>query len=220
MPISQSSMVLRSGFPKRQSYKNMWYWIFKIPTLIILKLFFRLKVEGLENIPRKTNFIIVANHASFLDPLVVYVAVSRKIHCIALRNLYRIFWLRWFMKMIETLSSGSSSPKAINLLTNNRNVGLFPEGGVSRDGRLREFHRGAALLALRTGRPIVPCAILGTYEAFPRQAKFPKFFLPIKLKIGKPVYLLKEFAELIDDISLQKGTFRIRNAIKEMLYAG
>ncbi len=174
----------------------------------------------MENIPTKSNFIIVANHASFLDPLVVFVAVARKIHCVALRDLYRISWLRWFMRLNETFASGSSSAKAINLLTENKNVGLFPEGGVSRDARLRDFRRGTSLLALRTGRPVVPCAILGTFESFPRCAKFPKFFLPLKLKIGKPIYLLKEFSELIDETALQKGTFRIRNAIKEMLNAG
>lgn len=162
----------------------------------------------------------MANHYSFMDPLVVFVAVARKIHCIALRDLYRISWLRWFMRLNETFASGSSSAKAIQLLTENRNVGLFPEGGVSRDGNLREFRRGAALLALRTGRPIVPCAILGTYAALPRHAKFPKLFVPLKLKIGKPIYLLKEFSELIDEMVLQKGTFRIRNALKELLYAG
>ena len=185
--------------------------------IVIFKLFFRLKVEGLENIPGKSNFIIIANHASFLDPLVVFVAVARKIHCIALRDLYRISWLRWFMRLNETFASGSSSAKAINLLTGNKNVGLFPEGGVSRDGRLRDFRRGTALLALRTGRPVVPCAILGTFQSLPRHAKFPKLFFPLKLKIGKPVYLLKEFSELIDEMTLQKGTFRIRNAIEEML---
>ena len=195
----------------------MFYWISRAFFIPILKLLFKLRVEGIENIPAKSNFIIVANHTSFLDPLVVFVLISRKIHCIALRDLYRIIWLRWFMRLNETLASGSSSTKAVSLLLKNQNVGLFPEGGVSRDGRLREFRRGAALLAFKTGRPIVPCAILGTFESFPRHAKFPRFFLPITLKIGKPIYLLKEFPELIEDITLQKGTFRIRKAIEEML---
>ena len=108
---------------------------------------------------------------------------------------------------------------AISLLTENNNIGLFPEGGISRDGMLREFRRGMALLALKTGRPIVPCAILGTYEALPLGAKFPKF-VPIKLRIGKPRYFLKEFEDIIDDIYLQEGIFKVRNTIKEMLNAG
>ena len=197
----------------------MWYWIFRAIVIIILKLFFRLKVEGLKNLPRKTNFIVVANHVSFLDPLVIEAAIPRKIYCMAQKDLYRQFGLRWYLKLKETIPTGNSSEKAICLLTQNKVVGLFPEGTRSHDGKLRGFRRGVALLALRTGRPIVPCAILGAYEAFPRRAKFPKF-LPIKVKIGKPVYLLKQQEDVIDDIYLQEGIHKIRNTVKEMMHAG
>lgn len=187
-------------------------------TIVLLKLFFGLKVEGLNNLPPKNNFIVVANHASLLDPLVLLAAIPKRIYWLALRDLYRISWLKWFIKKVEGVPTGRSSEKLISLLMKNKNVCLFPEGGVSRDGKLREFRRGAALLAIKTGRPIVPCAILGSYEALPRTAKFPKFS-PIKLKIGKPQYLLKEFDEVIDDIYLQEGIFKIRNQIKELLHA-
>ncbi len=197
----------------------MWYRIFRILFFVIAKIFFRLKIEGLENIPQKTNFIIVSNHNSFLDPPVIMAAVRQKIHCIALRDIYKIYWLGWFLRVIETLPIGSSSQKAINLLMQNKNVGLFSEGGVSRDGRLKEFRRGAALLALKTGRPIVPCAILGTFKALPIGAKFPQLH-PLKLKIGKAVYFAKEFDDIIDDLYLQEGMFKIRNIIKGMLDAG
>lgn len=187
---------------------------------MILKLFFRFKVEGLENLPQKSNFIVVANHASFLDTLVVGAAIPKRTYWIASRHLYRIFWLRWFLRMIDTLSSGSSSEKALEFLINNKNVGLFPEGGISHDGKLREFRRGATLLAMKTGRPIVPLAILGTFQALPRWRKFPKLFVPIKAKIGKPKYLLKEFEDVIDDVYLQEGILRIRKTIEELIYAG
>lgn len=100
----------------------------------------------------------------------------------------------------------------------NKTVGLFPEGGCSRDGRLKPFKRGAALLAAQTGRPILPCTILGAYDAFPRKAKFPRLFRPIKVKIGAPVYLLRKFEDIIDDIYLQEGIVRVRNTMEEMLY--
>ena len=194
----------------------MWYWLFRAILIVVLKVLFRLKVEGLKNLPKTTNFIVVSNHTSFLDALAVSVAIPQKIYWLAIRGVYHISWVRWFVKMSQTLPTGGSSEKAIYLLQNNKNLGLFPEGTRSFDGKLREFRRGAALFAMKTGRPIVPCAILGAYEAFPRTAKFPKF-RPIKVKIGKPQYLLKEFEEVIDDIALQEGIFRIRNTIKEML---
>ena len=198
----------------------MWYWILRVALIVISKLFFHFKVEGLENIPKKSNFIIVSNHVSFLDPLAIMAAVPRKIHCIALRVLYKIPWIKWFLYMVEALPSGRISRKAVHVLTNNNNLGLFPEGGVSRDGKLGEFRRGVALLALKTGRPVVPCAVFGTYDSLPFGAKFPKLFMPIKVRIGKPTYILKEFDEIIDDVYLIQGVFRIRNSIKEMLDAG
>jgi 1-acyl-sn-glycerol-3-phosphate acyltransferase len=120
---------------------------------------------------------------------------------------------------LEVLPAGKSSEKAVEFLMRDKVVGLFPEGGCSGDGKLREFRRGAALLALKTGRPILPCAILGAYAALPRQAKFPKF-IPIKVKIGRPIYLLKEFDEVIDDLYLQEGIYKVRNSIQEMLNGG
>lgn len=197
----------------------MWYWIFREISFIILRLFFSFKIEGLENVPQKTNFIVVANHASFLDPFVVSAAIPKKIYWIAWRGFLNKFTTKWFMHRTDVLAVGSSSDKALYLLTENKNIGLFPEGTRSYDGSLGEFRRGAALLALKSGRPVVPCAISGTYEALPRKAKFPKF-RPIKIKIGKPKYLFKEFEDVIDEIYLNNGVFKIRNAIKEMLYAG
>ncbi len=197
----------------------MWYWIFWRISLIILKLFFRFRVEGLENLPQKTNFIVVANHASFLDPFIVGAAIPKKIYWLALRGLHNKFITKWFMDKTDAMTIGGASDKALFLLTKNKNIGLFPEGTRSHDGSLGEFRRGAALLALRSGRPIVPCAILGAYEALPRKAKFPKF-LPIKVKIGKPKYLFKEFEDIINDTDLINGIFKIRNTIKEMIYAG
>ena len=170
--------------------------------------------------PKKTNFIVVSNHASFLDTLVIGAAIPKKTYWIAMKGLYRIFWLRWFLQLIDALSSGSASDRAIALLMHQKNIGLFPEGSLSRDGKLRDFRRGAALLAIKTGRPIVPCAILGTYTALPRGAKFPKLFVAIKVKIGKPKYLFKDFDEVIDDMRLLEGIFKIRNTVQEMLYAG
>jgi 1-acyl-sn-glycerol-3-phosphate acyltransferase len=196
----------------------MWYWVFRTIFIVILKLFFRFKLEGLENLPQKTNFIVVANHDSYLDTLAIGAAIPKKVYWIALRDLYNIPILRWFFKMIDALPSGSASDRALSLLVQNKNVGLFPEGGISRTGELREFRRGVAVLAMKTGRPIVPCAILGTFQALPFGKWFPKF-VPIKVKIGPPKYLLKEFDEIIDDIYLQEGMLKIKNAIKEMLYA-
>ncbi|MBN2119938.1 MAG: 1-acyl-sn-glycerol-3-phosphate acyltransferase [Candidatus Omnitrophica bacterium] len=198
----------------------MWYYIFCAIFRVFFKTFYKFEVEGLENIPQKTNFIIVANHASFLDPLIIMAAVPKKIYCLVARYLYGIAFIKWFLLKVEALPTGNASDKAVRLLLKNKNVGLYPEGKLSTDGSLGEFRRGAALLAAKTGRPILPCAILGAYKALPFGARFAKFFLPIKVKIGKPVFILKEFGEVINDIYLQEGTLKTKNTIKELINAG
>lgn len=198
----------------------MFYSAVKCISFSLLKVCFRLKVEGLENLPKKSNFIVVSNHVSFLDPFIIGAAFPEKIHWISLKSFYGFSFMNWFLKNLGTLpTGGASSEKAVISLRNNKNIGLFPEGTRTFDGKLKEFRRGAALLALKTGRPVIPCAILGAYEAFPRSAKFPKF-CPIKVKIGKPKYVLKEFDEIIDDICLQENTLKIKNSIMEMIHAG
>lgn len=197
----------------------MWYLIFRALTIFISKVFFRLKVEGLENLPQKTNFIVVANHASYLDPFVIGAAMPKRIYWLALRNFYQVPFIKWFMRQTETLPEGKASERLVRLLSKNKSVGLFPEGTRSPNGRLMEFRRGAALLALRTGRPVVPCAILGAHEALPVRANFPKF-VPITVRIGQPQYLLKELEDTVDDVYLQEGTFRIQKSIQDMINAG
>lgn len=196
----------------------MWYWIVRSSLIAIFKVVFRFKVEGLEHIPKKTNFIVVANHSSFLDPFILGAAIPERIYWIAWSAFHNLFWSKWFMKISGAIPTGSASDKAISLLAANKSIGLFPEGTRSHDGSIREFRRGAALFALKTGRPILPCAIIGAYKALPRSAFFPKF-VPITVKIGKPKYLLKEFGNFIDDIYLQEGIFVARNTIKELINA-
>jgi 1-acyl-sn-glycerol-3-phosphate acyltransferase len=197
----------------------MWYYILRLAASAYLRSFHRLRITGIKNLPKKTNFIIVANHVSFLDPLVVMAAVPQKIYCIALRDIYKFGWLRWFLRLVECVPCGSASAKAVALLEENSNVGLFPEGGVSRDGNLKEFRRGAALLAFRTGRPIVPCCVLGTFAALPFGQRVPK---PVQIKviIGKPIYLLKDVDEFLDDVQLQQGTLRLRTEVKKLIDGG
>lgn len=194
----------------------MWYWFLKIVFFITFKICFRLKVEGLDNLPKKHNYILAANHASFLDSPAISAVIPHKIYWLAGWSAFTIPWVRWLCEKTGAFSVRDQSEKAISLLNRNQVVGLFPEGDVSRDGKLKEFRRGAALFAHKTGRPIVPCTVIGTFKALPFGRKFPRF-VPIKIKIGKPIYLLKDFNTVIDDMHLQEGMLKVKRAIeKEM----
>ncbi|MCM8770451.1 MAG: 1-acyl-sn-glycerol-3-phosphate acyltransferase [Candidatus Omnitrophica bacterium] len=187
--------------------------------MLIFKTFFNLQVEGLQNLP-PTNFIIISNHVSFLDVPAYMVALPKRTYVVAARFLYDIFWIRWLLSLTKSgIPTGGASDKALQLLEKNEIVGLFPEGGISADGKLKEFRTGASLLAYKSGRPIVPAAILGTYKALPLGARFPRR-ASIKIKIGKPVYVPKQFEEKVDDVYLQTVTLKLRSIVQELIDAG
>lgn len=170
----------------------------------------------MDNLPKKTNFILAANHSSLLDPPLVIAAIPYKLHCITASYLFRIPLLNWILKVSGAISTKGASSRAIKLLLKGKNIGIFPEGRLTRTGSLGKFRRGCALLALKTARPVVPCGIIGTYKALPIGKKFPRF-CHLKVKIGKPIYLLKEFSEKIDDFSLYEKTARIRREIEKLI---
>lgn len=196
----------------------MQYWILRIIIKIFFKCFLRLKIEGEENIPRDTNFIVVSNHTSFLDVLILGVVIPYKIYFISARFVYKIKAIRWFLKMTYHIPiGGNTTMTALEFLDSNKVVGIFPEGRISRDGSLKEFRRGVAVLALRSGRPVLPCAIIGANKALPVGKVFPRWY-SIKIKIGKPLYFIKEFSPVLDDVLIQRECRRIRKAVEKLLW--
>ena len=144
----------------------------------LMRLVFRLRTVGLEHLPREP-WVLVANHASFLDPLVLSAALGR-------RRLERSYWGGWtgvafanpLMRGISRLwrvlpidqarGAGSSLALAAAVLKREGCLIWFPEGERSRTGRLLPFRPGIGLLLARFPRPVVPVSIRGTREALPR----------------------------------------------------
>lgn len=156
--------------------------------------------EGLENIPNQP-VIFTANHQSSLDiPLLGHVAQAKPHVWLALSNLMDSTWLRFVLPRFSILVDVSSARKAVMSLHSmyelvkdkDCNIMIFPEGGRFVDGRVHEFFRGFALLAQKTGRPVVPVYIKGVADAYPPQTFFIRY-KPITVTIGKPfVFLAQE----------------------------
>lgn len=89
------------------------------------------------------------------------------------------------------IRENGSVGKAIVLLEKGGVVGVFPEGTRSPDGKLGEGRKGVAVMALMAGVPVIPCGITGAFEAYPRDAAFPRPF-PVKVSIGKAVIAAKD----------------------------
>ncbi len=129
---------------------------------------YRLEVRGQEQVPESGGFVVAGNHASMLDPFVLAAAIPRSIRFLAKSELWSVPLLPSWLRSVEAISveRGGSDVAAIraaiDALENGEVVGIFPEGGVMREG---PWLRGAARMALAAGVPLLPVRLLGTRSA-------------------------------------------------------
>jgi len=146
--------------------------------------FYRWRVQGLPNVPGQGGCVVVANHCNFADPLVLGSALlSRRIvRFMAKAEIFKwpvlgqlVRWLYAF-PVRRQIADRQAIHTALELVRQGHVLGMFPEGARHRDGRLHELRRGAAMIHLATGAPVVPVGIAGTERMklfhFPRVAVF------------------------------------------------
>ncbi len=166
----------------------------------------KLRVEGLENVPGSGPAIFCPNHVSVLDSFFLPAVLPRKITYVGKAE-YMDDWKtkRLFpaLGMIPIDRSGGDSAQAAldvaaSVLGRGEFFGIYPEGTRSRDGKLHKGHTGPARLALRTGAPLIPVGLRGTLDVMPPDAKFPKLRKEVTIRIGRPIPV-ERFADRADD---------------------
>jgi 1-acyl-sn-glycerol-3-phosphate acyltransferase len=174
---------------------------------LLLGILNRLEIRGRENLPRDGPFVLVANHESHLDALVLACALP-----LSLRD--RMFPLAAGDVFFETPVVAAFAAHLLNALPVwRRNAGrhglselrqrlveeqsvfiLFPEGGRSRDGEMKPFKAGIGMLVAGTPIPVVPCYLDGPLEAFPPGSRFPRGH-KVRVRIGRP----RSFADVANN---------------------
>ena len=158
----------------------------------VLTTAFRLKTTGAVHLPKSGPAILAANHASFLDPILISIPAKRPVRFLVSNQFYRDRRLNALLRWLGTIPVGGdagivrSFRRVSEVIDAGGLLGIFPEGGITRDGSMRPFRAGAAVLAMRLGVPVVPIHVHGTFDALPRYAKWPRF-VPVTLKIGEPL---------------------------------
>ena len=182
---------------------------------------FGFTAEGAARLPRRGGAIVCANHVSFLDPVVLQAPFRRPIHYLMLAEFYDDPRFRWAARAFEAIrvSEDADNTGAIEaageVLESGDVVGIFPEGGISRDGSLRDFRSGAAVLAMRHGVPLVPARLSGTLAALPRGARRLRF-ARISVRVGEPVAVERAGAAVLDAEAVAALTGRLRDAVASL----
>jgi 1-acyl-sn-glycerol-3-phosphate acyltransferase len=156
----------------------------------ILHTYFGGKIYGVENVPQTGGLVIVSNHASYFDPPIVSNCVCRPVAYMAKEELFKIPVLAQAIKLYGAypVSRGTADRAAIKYaleyLENGWAVGVFLEGTRTRDGRVHDPKRGAALLAAKAKVPLLPVSLWGSEKIVQPGTPIPRK-VPLTIRIGK-----------------------------------
>lgn len=184
---------------------------------------FHFKVSTLENLPEKGPYLICSNHQSYIDPLLLGAVLPwqlfRNTFAVGTSDIFGEGFMRRLARWLRTVvvDPDANLVPAMRAgvfgLTHGRILILYPEGERTNDGNLTVFRKGAAILSVHTQAPIVPVAIEGFYEAWPRHKKFPKFS-DLKMVIGKP--LLPPPANEASEATYERLTAELKSTVSAM----
>ncbi len=178
----------------------MFYYLLKYVVLgPLLRVVFRPRIEGLEHVPASGPAIIAGNHLSFSDHFLMPAILKRRITFLAkaeyftgpgVKGRLTAFFFR-SAGQIPVDRSGKEAGQAairegLGVLRKEELLGIYPEGTRSHDGRLYKGKVGVAVMALTAGVPVVPCAMIGTFEAQPPGKIVPRI-RPVTIRFGEPL---------------------------------
>ncbi len=181
-------------------FDGLFYWFLKWIALgPWLKLIFRPEVHGMEHVPEEGPAILAGNHLSYADWLFMPLKLPRRVTFVAKAEYFTSPGVKGFLQKTFfsgagqvpiDRSSGSAAEgalaSALRVLGNGDLFGIYPEGTRSHDGRLYRGKTGVARIALLSGAPVIPVAVLGTDKVAPPGKKFGRFTRPVVV-FGKPL---------------------------------
>jgi 1-acyl-sn-glycerol-3-phosphate acyltransferase len=190
---SSSALSANVGVARDTTAFPFLYQVLRAPVRRILERWFHLRADGIEHLPADGPYIVAANHHNYLDGVVLAVTVPAPIAFLVMPRVYRATPLHpSFHRHVGSIRLSLARPdvgafrRALAALDRGRVVGIFPEGPFSVRGRLERGLPGVALLALRSGAPVVPVGISGTYQALAaRPLRLPRRH-PLVVRFGQP----------------------------------
>ncbi|GAA2383499.1 lysophospholipid acyltransferase family protein [Nonomuraea africana] len=207
----------------------MFYWVVKAILSPFLHLVFRPWAEGLDNVPRHGPVILAGNHLSFADHFFGALHLPRKVISLGKSDYFtgrglKGLFTRLFFSGVGTVpidrSGGKASEAALRtgkrILAEGNVLGIYPEGTRSPDGRLYKGKTGVARLALESRAPVIPWAMVNTFEMMPPGRPLPKFGIRPGVRFGKPLDFSRYYGMEDDRLVLRAVTDEIMYALMEL----
>ena len=161
----------------------------------LVRVVYRVRVEGVDHVPDRGPMILAANHRSFMDSIFLALTSPRPISFLAKAEYFDSGLTRWLFNATGQIPVRRGSPAgarralaaASEVLAHDGAVGTYPEGTRSRDGMLHRGRRGPALLALDCAAPIVPVGLVGTEAVQQPSQRMPRPFKTVQVRYGQPI---------------------------------
>lgn len=192
----------------------MWLYGFgKALVTPIYRFLFRIRVEGLEHVPREGGVILCGNHYNGNDPVVIGIVAPRRVAFMAKDEIFKWPVVGWLARGVGAFPIKRGAPdrgslkRSLEVLDQGGCFGIFPEGTRSRTGRLQKAEPGTAYIALKSGATVVPFGISGSY----------KLFSPLLVRFGPPVNLDRYKGGKLSSDSLEGAGHEIMAAIGRLL---
>ncbi len=181
-----------------------------------------LRVEGLENVPRTGPCILLPNHQSVIDPIVVQSVCRRTVHTMTKSTQFSSAFFRALLGPTRAfpVRRYRVDPQAVRillrLLQRGEGVCLYPEGERSWEGTLQPLRRGAVRVVLRAGVPVIPVGLDGTYDVWPRWAARPRGGQTVHLRFGSPLHFRAHRTRADREAALPEAERVLRDALLEL----
>lgn len=188
---------------ERPWWKRPGYFLVWSSSRLCFTVFYGLRVVGLDRLPKTGGVLVCSNHQSHFDPLLVGSSLNRRLNYLARRTLFDVPVIKWLIAYLDAIPLERSGlgiagiKETLRRLKRGEPVLIFPEGTRSSDGEIAPLKPGFCALARRSGCPLLPVAIDGAYQAWPKSQKFPSF-RRIAMVVGEPI-MPEEIAGLNDD---------------------
>jgi 1-acyl-sn-glycerol-3-phosphate acyltransferase len=185
------------------AYSRTAYRVVKAVLGTAMRRAYRIRIEGLHNLPFNGPGVVAANHISFLDSLVIPLVIPRRVTYLAKAEYWDSWKTRWFFDLVgqipvrrdDSAKAQAALAAGMRVLERGGLLGIYPEGTRSPDGCLYRGKTGVARMALAANAPVIPVGLIGTREIMSKEAKLPKMRGDVTVRFGEPRVVTKDEAD-------------------------